>query len=277
MRLLAPMAMVALVALLASVCGCSSPPPTSTVPVRYAEATLHGFLVMKDASGAVIAHGDQIQTMQGADLNAKTAFGFSDGSYFEEKVTYTQDGVFRMRSYSLIARGPAFKKDWEIHLDADAQKYRLTTQERGKQPETSEGPLAIPSDTSNGMVPTLAKNLMSQGSVRVHFVAFTPEPRIVVVEVAVAGQDGTLTGSASSPVFRFVAKPELDGLTRFFAKLLGKLPPDAQIWIVGGEMPGFLRSEASMVPDEPVWRIELAAPPQGTASVSPALNGQGRK
>jgi hypothetical protein len=62
------------------------------------------------------------------------------------------------------------------------------------------------------------------------------------------------------------------------APVIGKQPPDAQIWLLGGEAPVVLKSEMLSYAGGPVWRIELAAPvwPQASAADSRMGNGAER-
>jgi hypothetical protein len=59
---------------------------------------------------------------------------------------------------------------------------------------------------------------------------------------------------------RFNVKVELGGLVGLIAPLLGKQPHDTSVWILGGEAPGFVRSEGPMYQGGPPWRIDLAPP-----------------
>jgi hypothetical protein len=52
----------------------------------------------------------------------------------------------------------------------------------------------------------------------------------------------------------------IGGVTGAMAHVLGKDPPDTQVWILGGEAPAFIRSEGPMFADGPVWRIDLVSP-----------------
>ena len=240
--------------------GCASA-PAAPVPVLYPEGSLHGFVVLKDTKGAVLAYGDQVETVQGQTLTSKTTFHFPDGSLFQEQVAFTQQGVFRMRHYSLISRGPTFKKDQEISIDADSGRYRFATRPRDKKDsEIYEGKIELPDDVYNGMVMTIAKNLTKQPSTRVHFVAFTPKPRVVAIELAAPDSQQVMLGDSPRSVLHFVVKPKLNLLEGTVAKILDKVPPDSNIWIATDDVPGFVRADATMVPDGPVWRIELAVP-----------------
>jgi hypothetical protein len=240
--------------------GCASA-PAAPVPVLFPEGSLHGFVVLKDMAGAVLAYGDQVETVRGSTLNSKMTFHFPDGSFFEEQVTFTQTGVFRMLRYSLISRGPSFEKDQQIVIDTQDGRYRFERRTRGRaDSEIYEGKIKLPDDIYNGMVMTIAKNLAKQPSSRVHFVAFTPKPRIVEIDLTTPDSHQVLLGETPRPAMHFVVKPKLNIVEGTVAKMLDKVPPDSHIWIVTDDVPGFVRAETTIVPDGPLWRIELAVP-----------------
>ena len=239
--------------------GCASA-PAAPVPVLYPEGSLHGFVVLKDAAGAVLTYGDQVVKAQGQAMNCRMTFHFPDGSFFEEQVTYTQQGVFRMQQYSLVSRGPAFEKDQQISIDAATGHYRFTTRPRGGKEHVLEGTIELPDDVCNDMVMIVAKNLTKQPRTRVHFVAFTPKPRIVELELTAPDSQQVMLGNTPRAALHFVVKPKLDIVEHTVAKLLDKLPPDSSIWIVADDVPGFVRADAPLVPEGPLWRVELAVP-----------------
>ena len=59
------------------------------------------------------------------------------------------------------------------------------------------------------------------------------------------------------------------GLAGLLAPLVGKQPKDASVWIIGGEAPGFVRSESQFYQGGPLWRIELASPDYPRVPVTP--------
>lgn len=239
--------------------GCASA-PAAPVPVLYPEGSLHGFVVLKDAAGSVLAYGDQVVKAQGQAMNCRVTFHFPDGSFFEEQVAFTQQDVFRMRRYSLVSRGPAFEKDQQISIDAAAGQYRFTMRPRGGKEQVFEGKIELPDDVCNGLVMIFAKNLTKQPRTRVHFVAFTPKPRIVELELTAPDSQSVMLGNTSRPAMHFVVKPKLGLVEGTVAKMLDKMPPDSSIWIVADDVPGFVRADAPLVPDGPLWRVELAVP-----------------
>jgi hypothetical protein len=57
-----------------------------------------------------------------------------------------------------------------------------------------------------------------------------------------------------------VVKIELGGLAGVVAPVIGKQPPDTDVWILEGDAPAFLKSQGPQFQDGPIWRIELASP-----------------
>jgi hypothetical protein len=77
-------------------------------------------------------------------------------------------------------------------------------------------------------------------------------------------------GGFSREAVHYVAKIDLGGVAGVVAPMIGKQPPDSQIWILGGEAPVFLKSETLSYMGGPIWRIELVSPvwPQASAADS---------
>lgn len=70
----------------------------------------------------------------------------------------------------------------------------------------------------------------------------------------------------------YIVKTKIEGVAGKVAPLVGKQPPDINVWLVKSEAPTFLEFEGPLSEDGPVWRIELAAP---EADSSAAKNGEG--
>jgi hypothetical protein len=69
----------------------------------------------------------------------------------------------------------------------------------------------------------------------------------------------SLVGSQRKAM-RFVLKIELGGVAGVVAPLIGKAPPEVQIWIIGGRAPAFVREEGPLYQGGPVWTIQLTSP-----------------
>ena len=238
------------------------------VKVRFPEGITHGFLVLRTTGGALIASGDLLQFVRRGEVESRMVFRFKDGSVLDETVVFTQQRVFAMQSYRLLQRGPVFAEDTEVSLELSG-KYRVVTRPRtagksqrqqGAKEQVLEGKLALPPDTYNGMVLTIAKNLDKGARASVHMVAFTPAPRLVQLEVVPAEEHKVLVGELEKSATHYIFKPRPGAWLTMLATVLGRMPADSHAWIVTEELPAFVRFEGALHPAGPVWRIELASP-----------------
>jgi hypothetical protein len=255
--------MRAMLCLLALVTLVLPPLPAAAAPVavRFVEGATHGFLVLRTVNGVLIASGDLLQVRRGGDVESRMAFRFKDGSVFDETVVFSQQRVFTLQSYRLLQRGPSFTEDTEISLERNSGKYHVKTKARkdGRE-ELLDGTLELPPDIYNGMVVTVAKNLLKGASERVHIFAFTPTPRLIQLELAPAGDHKVMIGDFAKTATHYVLKPLLGSWLKLFATLLRRVPPDYHVWILTEEVPAFVRFEGPLYMTGPIWRIDLTSP-----------------
>ena len=237
------------------------PLAAAPVPVRFAEGSLHGFLVLSTAKDVLLASGDLLQVGRDGEVKSRLVFHFKDGSVFDETVVFTQRSVFALQSYHLVQRGPAFPEDTEISLERASGKYRVITRARkdGRE-KVREGTLALPLDVYNGMVLTVVKNLSRGAGETVHMVAFTPAPKLIKLEMTPAGEEKIEVGGTGKTATHYVLKPILGIWLKLFASLLGRTPPDNHAWIVTDDVPAFVKFEGPLYMNGPIWRIELTTP-----------------
>ena len=230
------------------------------IPVRFAEGTVHGFVDLHTATGTLLANGDLLQVAKEGGIESRMIFHFLDGSFFEETVLFTQQREFALRSYHLVQRGPAFADDLDASLQASG-KYVVKTKSHGDgKLNQHDGTLNdMPPDVSNGLVITILKNLTRHDTQTVHLVAFTPQPQMIALKLTPVGERQVMIGQRTETAVEFDLKPELGAVKGFFAKLLGRLPPDSHVWIVIHEVPAFVRFEGPLYTG-PVWRIDLGSP-----------------
>src|SRR6266540_6409654 len=129
------------------------PVAAAPVPVRFPEGIIHGFLLLKNAGGAVIASGDLLQSARKGEVDSRMVFRFKDGSVFEEKVVFTQKQTFTMQSYRQVKKGPAFTEDTEISLERATGKYRVKTRKhKDGEEKVLEGTQDLPPDLYIGKI-----------------------------------------------------------------------------------------------------------------------------
>ncbi len=230
------------------------------VPVRYAEGLVHGFLSLRTLDGTLVANGDLIQVACGDRVTARLIFRFKDGSLSDETAVFSQRGQFRLLSSHLVQKGPTFKTPLDATIDGASGQVTVRYMDDGKQKVEAEH-LELPPDLANGMILTLLKNVRpSAPPASLSMVAYTPKPRIVKLALSVAGEDRFATSGSARKATHYVVKIEIGGLSGLIAPLVGKQPPDSHVWVLGGDAPAFVKSEAPMFLGGPVWRIELVSP-----------------
>ena len=226
--------------------------------VRLPEGNTRGFLVVRTLDGKAIAYGELVQKPTRGLIESRMQLHFTDGSLYEETVTFSQKQVFRLERYHLVQRGPSFPAT-DVAFDRQSGQYRARTQEKKDSDEkAASGSLELPADLYNGMMTTLLKNLPRGAGTTAQLVAFTPEPRLIKMALHPEGEEKVVVGKAAKPVMRYLVKLEIGGIPGIIASVIGKDPPDLRYWLVAGDVPAFIRFEGAMFLNGPVWRLELA-------------------
>jgi hypothetical protein len=216
---------------------------------------------LRTVDGGLIASGDLLQIGRGAKVESRMVFRFNDGSLFDETVVFTQQRVFAMQSYHLVQRGPAFAEDTEISLQRASGKYSVKTKShKDGREEAIAGTLELPPDVYNGLVVTVVKNLAKGATATVHLVAFTPKPLLIELELEPVGEHKMMVGQLTKSATHYMLKPHPGPWLEFFAKLLGRMPANYNVWIISEGAPAFARFEGPLNPIGAIWRMELTSP-----------------
>ena len=231
------------------------------VAARHLEGLAHGFLVLHSMDGEHLADGELIQNVRGGRVTMQLVFHFRDGSLHDETAVYSQRGSFRLLSYHLVQKGPAFKTQLEVSFDTSSGRVSVRySEENGESKTINERP-KLPPDVANGMILALLKNIRPETQpTTVSMLAATPKPRVVKLQIAPQDEEAFTTGSTRRKATHFVVKVELGGITKLVAPLLGKQPADTHVWILQGQAPAFVKFEGQLWIGGPIWRIELSSP-----------------
>jgi len=236
-------------------------PRAEEVTVRQTEGTLHGFLKLSTLAGKRLADGDLTQTVHGDRITNRLSFRFRDGSIHEETAVFSQSHRFHLVSDRLIQKGPAFPRPMDVSIDRASGRVTVRTTEEDGKPKKIEERLDLPPDLANGVLLTLLKNLPRDAQqVTLPMLAAAPKPRLVKLQVVRAGKEPFTIGGSKRKATHYVIKVELGGIAGLLAPLVGKQPPDNHVWILGGEVPAFVKSESPLYAQGPLWRMELASP-----------------
>ncbi len=234
------------------------------VPVRYVQGSFHGFLEMRAEDGHVVASGDATCVVHGSRLTTETLFRFNDGSVDDETAVFTQHGTFHLISDRHVQKGPYFPHPMDVTVDVPSGT--VTVRETGKdgKEEVHTDHMKLPPDLANGIVPQMIENLKPDGpETSFSMVVMTPKPRVVKLVVSAAGQDEPTVEGTSRKAAHYQIKIELGGLVGVIAPLVGKAPPNIEMWIIGGNAPTFAREIGPLYAEGPMMTIQLASPVWG--------------
>jgi hypothetical protein len=241
-----------------------SPADAAPVAARFSEGIAHGFLLVRSLAGEIIGHGEMTQVVKERDLvESHLVFNFKDGSLHDEKVTFSQQQVFTMMRYRLVQRGPSFPDQIDVSIDRGTVEYhvRSKTAKDGKE-ELLSGAFDLPKDVYNGMFVTILLNLPKGASETVHFLAFTPAPELIKLDLLLMGEHTVHIGDLSRKALHYVFKPDIGMIRELLGKATGKLPAQFHYdcWVLADEVPSFVQFEGPLQLMGPAVRIELVSP-----------------
>ena len=253
--------LVAIVLLALALSSTSSTPAPRFVKVRHPPGSLHGFLLIRGLDGATVGDGDLVQTISGDRVTGRTTFRLHDGSVNDETAVYSIRGSFHLLSYRLVQRGPAYEHPLTLEIDMATGKVAVHTQDDLGAAKVDEQTMKLPPDLANGLMITLLENVTPDDlPLDVPMIVATPGVRLVKLVVTNAGPAPFATGRTKRSAIDYLVKTEIGGVAGLIAPLVGKSPPDVHVWILPGDAPAFVKSEAPLTAGTPVLRTELVSP-----------------
>ena len=247
-------------------CSASAQP----IPVRYVEGTVRGFLSLRAQDGSVVAVGDLFQTVRGDRVTAHLMFRFKDGSMDDDVTVFSQRGTFRLITDHHVQTGPTFPQPMDLLIDVP--HGQVTSRSKGKdgKDEVKTHQMTLPPDLANGLVSLVVKNIRPETlETKVSMLVATPELRIVKLAISPRGEDSFMLLGSQRKALHYNIQIQLGGVTGVVATLIGKHPPDLQIWILGANAPTFLREQGPFFQDGPIWTMALASPDWPAAPPTP--------
>jgi hypothetical protein len=235
------------------------------IEARFPEDETHGNLLVRSLAGETIGQGEMTQVIgEGGLVENRLVFRFEDGSLHDEKVAFSQLGVFTLMSYRLVQRGPSFPEQLDVSIDRGTTEYTVRSKARAQEKEdVLAGQIDLPKDVYNGMLIPVSKNLERGADEMVSILAFTPAPQVIKVQLLAVDVDmePVHIGDQSSKATQYVFKPQIGMIQKLLGKAAGKLPAHFQYdcWIMVNETPSFVKFEGPLQLMGPTVRIELAA------------------
>jgi hypothetical protein len=231
------------------------------VSVHHPQGTLHGFLELRSEEGLVLAAGDLVQVTNGNVVTSHVVFQFKDGSVDDETTVFSQRRTFQLIRYHHLQKGPYFPHPIDLSIDSHGNNVTVrSTDDDGKE-NTKSDHIDLPQDLANGLVPYIMANIpQDTAETKVSMLVATPKPRLVKLSISSRGEEKFSVAGASRKAQHFEIKIELGGLTGVVAPMIGKAPPNIEVWTTSGEAPMFIREKGPLYPEGPILTIQLASP-----------------
>lgn len=243
------------------VCVCLLHALAETAPVRHVQGTIHGYLEMRDEQGHVLASGDSTEVVHGDLVTSRTIFSFKDGSVDDETTVFSQRRRFQLVSEHHVQKGPSFPHPMDLTIDARSGKVTVRSTGKDGKEDVETTHVDLPADLANGMVPIVIENIApATPETTVSMLVLTPKPRVVKLIISPHGEDSFTVAGSQHKAIHYEIKIQIGGLAGLVAPMVGKAPPNIQIWIVGGQAPVFLREQGPIFAEGPIMTIQLASP-----------------
>ncbi|MEA2541971.1 MAG: hypothetical protein QOH35_3337 [Acidobacteriaceae bacterium] len=229
--------------------------------MRHMEGTVHGFLVLRSTEGRVLAVGDLFQVVRRDRVTSRLLFRFKDGSVDDETAVFSQRANFQLITDHHIQKGPSFPQPMDLSIDVPSGQITVRSTGKDGKEEVKSEHMDLPPDLANGLILVIAKNIQPEtAETKVSMVVASPKPRLVKIAISPHGEESFSLAGSHRKAMHFVLKIELGGVAGIVAPLIGKAPPQIQIWIIGGIAPAFVREEGPLYQGGPIWTIQLTSP-----------------
>jgi hypothetical protein len=231
------------------------------VPVRQPGGTIRGFLELRSDDGHILASGDVARVVHGDRITARTVFAFRDGSVDDETTVFSQRRSFQLISDHHIQKGPSFPHPLDTLIDARSGQVTVRTTDKDGKEDVKTEQMKLPPDLANGLVPVILENVKSDvAGLTVPMVVFSPKPRLVKLVVSTIGEEKTSVAGYPHKAIHYNIKIDIGGIAGVVAPIVGKAPPDIQVWTIGGTVTTFAREIGPLFSEGPMMTIQLASP-----------------
>jgi hypothetical protein len=248
-------AALAVIAVLASSCSLQG----QALKLRYRAGSEHGFLILRDPAGTILASGEITQVPYRHQITLRVVFHFSDGSIDDETTVYSQGETIGLISDRHIQSGKSFPDPCDVMIDVPKQQVSVRSLSKNADEVKTEH-MDLPPDLSNGILFTLIQNMQADTPIEVPYVALSPKPRMVKLAIAKGGEDRFKVGGRSYKAVKYDVKVHLGGVAGVVAPMIGKQPPDSHVWVTESKVPAIIRIDSALYTDGPIWSVQLASP-----------------
>jgi len=249
-------------------------PPATPRAVAPEALSVHGFPALRNLEGRTLANGDFAQWLEDGRLHMRMRYDFEDGRRIEERAVFAFDRGLRQERWS-------WREDRDgqpiRHFDVDLERGIVSGEkhEKGEISRWDEEVDVQPGHAFAGFGFSIAlkihrERLVGGEPVTLDAVVFTPDPRVVPVELSYAGIEEMRMAGRVLRGDRFDLEPQIPWIVDLFVHA-----PGTRVWLTHPPPAAFLRSEGPLLePGDPVIRVDLL-PGEGSGPAGPAASPSG--
>lgn len=242
--------------------------PTAAVELRSPPGALHGFPSMSDQAGEVIADGELVQERRGNRLFVQARWVFADGRIAQEAASFTLAPELAQERYAWVERrGEDELRRFEV--DFGSGRAKSVVYEAGGEVDAKDEQLELAAGRAfagYGVALAASQLALEEGSsAELTFIAFTPGPRTVTLEVRNDGPSPVSAAGRTIPCVRYTLHPKLPFPISVFVH-----PPDSYLWLTRSEPRALIRAEQNLAAkDDP--RVTIDVIPRGAARAAQSV------
>ena len=165
-----------------------------------------------------------------------------------------------------VQRGPFFKQDTDITVEAATGMVTVKTTDKNGETKTETNHMDLPTDVANGMVGSLVLNVNRDAAFSAGMVATTSKGRLIRLDFTSTGEEPFRIAGQSRRATVFRIHPNLGGVAAVVAPIIGKQPKDTMLWVLEGDVPAFMREVGQLSEGGPIVSIDFAGASFGMKS-----------
>ena len=204
--------------------------PAEPISVKNIQLPRHEFMVARSETGTIIARVESTEDVKGDEVTMRLTYKFVDGSIDDETTTYRQQGTFRLVRNHHIQKGPFFTKPIDFTVEAATGIVTSRTIDKNGKIHVESKHMDLPDDLANGFVGTLLLNVPhNTAPFRVGMLAPVGGGRLVRLLISPEDEQTVHLAEQTLKATAFRVHPELGGIVRVIARLIGLQPKDVMV------------------------------------------------
>lgn len=224
--------------------------------------SVRGFPALRNLEGERLANGDFAQWLEEGRLHTRIRYDFEGGRHIGERAVFSLGARLRQERWSWREdRDGRTVRHFEVDFErgtVSGEKHEGGEVSRWDEDVDVQPGAAYAGFGFNVALKTHRDRLVAGDPVTLDAVVFTPDPRVVPVELSHAGVEEMRMAGRVLKGDRFDLEPQIPWIVDLFVQ-----PPGTRIWLTQPPAAEFLRWEGPLLePDDPVVRVDVLPGPE---------------